>query len=59
MKMEPNVSCLPVVLPTFLVGYIQICVPLYQCVLVKQILTGKWIMSSFKKINLYFVTHCI
>jgi len=59
IKTELNVSCLPVVLLTFPIGYIQICVPLYQCVLVKQNFTGKWIMSSFKKINFHFVAHCI
>ena len=36
MKKEPNVSCVPVVSVTFLIGYIQNCLPLYQCVLVKQ-----------------------
>jgi hypothetical protein len=33
---EPNVSCVPVVSVTFLIGCIQNCLPLYQCVLVKQ-----------------------
>jgi len=37
IKTEPNVSCVPVVsVTTFLISYIQNCLPLYQCVLVKQ-----------------------
>ena len=37
IKTEPNVSCVPVVsVSTFLISYIQNCLPLYQCVLVKQ-----------------------
>jgi hypothetical protein len=37
IKTEPNVSCVRVVsLRTFLIGYMQNCLPLYQCVLVKQ-----------------------
>jgi len=33
IKTEPNVSCVPVVSVTFLISYIQNCLPLYQCVL--------------------------
>jgi hypothetical protein len=36
IETEPNVSCVPVVSVTFLIGYIQNCLPVYQCVLVKQ-----------------------
>jgi hypothetical protein len=37
IKVEPNVSCVPVVsVCTVLIGYIQNCLLLYQCVLVKQ-----------------------
>jgi len=40
IKMEPKVSCVPVVsVGIFLIGCIQNCLFLYQCVLVKQILT--------------------
>jgi hypothetical protein len=36
IKTQPNVSCVPVVRVTFLIGYIQICFPLYHCDFVKQ-----------------------
>jgi len=49
IKMEPNVSVVPVVsVCTFLVGCIQNCQPLYQCVIVKQKFDCKdWILSCF------------
>jgi len=60
IKMEPNVSVVPLVsVCTFLVGCIQNCHPLYQCVLVKQKFDCRdWILSCFKKRNSYFATHC-
>ena len=60
IKMEPKVSGVPVVsVCTFLVGCIQNCHPLYQCVLVKQKFDCRdWILSCFKKRNSYFATHC-
>jgi hypothetical protein len=36
IKTEPNVSCVPLVSVTFLIGYIQNCFPLYHCDFVKQ-----------------------
>jgi len=49
IKMEPNVSCVPVVsVCIFLIGCIQYCLLLYQCVLVKQNVDSReWILSSF------------
>jgi len=49
IKTEPKVSCVPVVsVCTFLIGCIQNCLLLYQCVLVKQHFdSGEWILSSF------------
>jgi hypothetical protein len=61
IKTEPNVSGVPVVsVRTFHIGYIQNCLLLCQCVLMKQkFYFREWISSSLKKINLYFVTHCM
>jgi nitrogenase molybdenum-iron protein alpha/beta subunit len=49
IKMEPKVSVVPVVsVCTFLIGYVQNCLPVYQCVLVKQKFDiREWILSSF------------
>jgi len=48
IKTEPNVSCVPVVsVSTFLISYIQNCLPLYQCVLVKQKLDWRMDFEQF------------
>jgi hypothetical protein len=49
IKMEPNVSCVPVVsVCIFIIGCIQYCLLLYQCVLVKHNFDSReWISSSF------------
>jgi hypothetical protein len=46
IKTEPEVSCVSVVLRTFHAGCIQNCLPLYQCVLVKQNFDSKECISS-------------
>jgi hypothetical protein len=47
IKTEPIVSCVPVVSVTFLIGYIQNCLPLYQCALVKQKCDGEMDFEQF------------
>jgi hypothetical protein len=49
IKTEPEVSCVPVVsVCTFLIGYMQNCLILYQCVLMEQKFGSReWILSSF------------
>jgi len=58
IKTEPNVSFVPVVSVTHISYrlYTEFPARISEC-LVKQNLTGEWMLSSFKKINLYFVTH--
>jgi hypothetical protein len=49
IKTEPQVSVVPVVsVCTFLIGYMQNCLPVYQSVLMKQKFDSReWISSSF------------
>ena len=48
IKTDHNENCVPVVSVTFLVGYIQNCLPLHICVLVKQKFDCReWILGSF------------
>jgi hypothetical protein len=61
IKTEPKVSGVPVVsVCTFHIGYFQNCLLLCQSVFMKQKFDSReWISSSLKRINLYFVTHCM
>jgi hypothetical protein len=59
IKTEPNVSVVPVVREcTIITGYIQNCLPLYLCVLVKQKFDCRdWILASLYEKNICASQH--
>ena len=60
IKTEPNISCVPVVSVMHISYWLypELPAPVSVCPCEKNV-TWEWILSSFKKRSLYFVTHCM